>query len=437
MHATAVAARKARTMGGTNAYVAAYSTVTAAEGFREITPRDLTTRSLAGTIDWLGGAPRLAAVTDGPLVSVVVRTRDRHELLAEALASLARQTWRRTEVVLVNDGGAPPALADDYPLDIVRVDLEPSRGRAGAANAGIAAAHGEWVAFLDDDDLADRDHVETLVGLARAAGVRVAYTDATVTIHELDPDRGWREVERRLPYSRDFDRDLLVLDNYIPFNTVLIDRSLLVDVGPLDEGLPFFEDWDLLIRLAAKSPFHHLPRVTCEYRHFRSGPHHVFGEHPSRRADFFEVKARVIDRHIDSIGSGGIARAVGRIREESVLNAEAAAVRLHELEGVRLELAARVDAWHRLNGEREGLARSLASTEADRDAHRTHAAELESELDRVRDEEKRLRDALVDHEAHLGRTYAEIEHLNAIIREMKSTTAWRWRRRLLRLLGRA
>ncbi len=411
-------------------------TVAAAEGFREITPRDLTTRSLAGAVAWLGGAPRMAVVTDGPMVSVVVRTRDRHELLAEALASLARQTWRRTEVVLVNDGGAAPPVDDDYPLDIVRVDLEPSRGRAGAANAGIAAAHGDWIAFLDDDDLAEPEHLETLVGAARAADVRVAYTDAAVSIHELDPDLGWREVDRRLPYSRDFDRDLLVLDNYIPFNTVLVDRTLLAEVGPLDEDLPFFEDWDLLIRLAANSPFHHLARVTCEYRHFRSGPHHVFGEHPSRRADFFEVKARVIDRHLERIGSDGLARAVGRIREEAVLNTEAAEVRRREVASVRNELAARIDAWHRLNGEREGLARSLAATEADRDTHRVHAVELETELERVRSEEKRLRDALADHDAHLGRTYAEIERLNAVIREMESTTTWRWRSRLHRLLGR-
>jgi LmbE family N-acetylglucosaminyl deacetylase/glycosyltransferase involved in cell wall biosynthesis len=409
--------------------------VTAAEGFRELTARDLTARSLAGAIDWLGGAPRLTAITDGPLVSVIVRTRDRHELLAEALASLARQSWRRTEVVLVNDGGVPPSIDDDYPLDVVRVDLEPSRGRAGAANAGIAAAHGDWISFLDDDDLAEPEHLETLVGVARAAGVRVAYTDAAVSIHELDPDQGWREVERRLPYSRDFDPDLLVLDNYIPFNTVLVDRSLLVEVGPLEESLPFFEDWDLLIRLSERSPFHHLARVTCEYRHFRSGAHHVFGEHPSWRADFLEVKASVIDRHRARIGPDVLARAVGRLREEAVVNAEAAEVRRRELESARSELSARIDAWHRLNGEREGLTRSLAATEADRDAHRTHATELEAELDRVRSEEKRLTDALAASDERVGRTHAEIEHLNAVIREMQSTTAWRWKRRLNRLLG--
>jgi hypothetical protein len=265
------------------------------------------------------------------------------------------------------------------------------------------------------------------VGLAQAAGVRVAYTDAAVSIHELDPDRGWHQVERRLPYSRDFDRDLLALDNYIPFNTVLIDRSLALETGPLDEQLPFFEDWEFLIRLADMADFHHLARVTCEYRHFRSGSDQVFGELPSRRPDFVEVKAKVIERHRPQ--ADAVARAVGRLRDEAVVFADAAESRARELEAIRGELAARVDAWHRLNGEREGLARSLAATEADRDAHRAHAAELATELEAVRG-------ALSEHAAHLGRTYAEIERLNALIAEMQSTTVWRWHRRLERLLGR-
>ncbi len=53
--------------------------------------------------------PELDSVREGPLVSIVVRTKDRPALLAEALASIAASTYRRLEVVLVNDGGASPS----------------------------------------------------------------------------------------------------------------------------------------------------------------------------------------------------------------------------------------------------------------------------------------------------------------------------------------
>ena len=67
-----------------------------------------------------------------------------------------------------------------------RVELAENRGRAGAADAGVAAATGDYVAFLDDDDLAAPEHLATLVGLVGAAGVRVAYTDAAVGVYELE-----------------------------------------------------------------------------------------------------------------------------------------------------------------------------------------------------------------------------------------------------------
>ena len=241
-----------------------------AEGYRRLRMEDFTTRSPAQLVRHLGGDPEISEIREGPRVSVIVRTRNRPDLLAEALASLAQGQYRRAEVVLVNDGGDPPAVPADFPLPVVRVDLDANRGRAGAAEAGVAAAPGDFVAFLDDDDLAAPEHLATLVGMVQAPGVRVAYTDAAVAVYELDADIGrWVCRERRLPYSRDFDPDVLLVDNYIPFHTLLIERRLFAEAGPFDRSLPFFEDWDFLIRLSALAPFHHLRRVTCEYRHFR------------------------------------------------------------------------------------------------------------------------------------------------------------------------
>src|SRR5688500_12390454 len=186
-----------------------------------------------------------------------------------------------------------------------------------AANAGIAAATGSFVSFLDDDDLVEPEHLATLAGLTAAAGARVVYTDAAVGVYELDPDGGWRQAERRLPYSRDLDPELLLLDNSIPFHTLLVERELPRAAGPLDPSLPFFEDWDLLIRLSRLAPFHHLARVTCEYRHFRGGGH-VFGERPRERPDFLAVKQRVLERHRALLTPETLARVVDRLRAEVV-----------------------------------------------------------------------------------------------------------------------
>ncbi len=407
--------------------------VQAAEAYRRLAFGDFQTRGPARLIAELGGQPELLAVDEGPTISVVVRTKDRPELLAEALASLGANTYRRARVVVVNDGGAPPEIPGGFPLPLEVVHLETNRGRAAAANAGLAAARGDVVTFLDDDDLAEPEHLATLAGLVRAAGVRVAYTDAAVGVYELDGETGWRCVERRLPYSRDFDPELLRFDNYIPFNTLVVERRLLDEVGPLDEGLPFFEDWDLLIRLAARAPFHHLARVTCEYRHFRGGGHHVLGESPRRRADFLEMKARVIAKHADGDTAAAVARAVDRLRAECVAESEEVGRGRREREALRVEIEALRDAlarseerYHETNGQLHNL--------------KIQQRVLEESERRAREELRQRDGEVVTLEHQIGeqsetlrQTWAEIERLNALIREMESTRAWRahqwWQRR--------
>lgn len=408
-----------------------------AEAYRRLRVEDFTTRSPAQLVRHLGGLPEVAEIREGPLVSVIVRTRDRPELLAEALASLAEGEYRRAELVLVNDGGAPPSVPPDYPLPVVRVDLAESRGRAGAAQAGVAASRGDYVCFLDDDDLAAPEHLATLAGLVQAAGVRVAYTDAAVAVYELDSIEGgmggWICRERRLPYSRDFDPDVLAVDNYIPFNTLLIEKALFAQAGPFDLTLPFFEDWDFLIRLSALTPFHHLARVTCEYRHFRGGAHHIFGERPRERGDFLEVKARVLAKHADRLRPDVLARAVDTLRAELIDEREGRAAAGREAASLRGTLAgtqAELDAvarqrflweerFHNANGELTG--------------YKAEHARITTELQRLYDEERKMRAALDDQTAHLGRTYAEIERLNRLLREIEATRAWRlhqWWQRL-------
>jgi LmbE family N-acetylglucosaminyl deacetylase len=386
--------------------------VTAAEGYRDLKLDDFVTHSPAGLVRTLGGMPSERIVREGPLVSVVVRTKDRPGLLAEALESLATGSYRRVQVVLVNDGGQSPFVRDDYPLAVVRVDLEENRGRAAAANAGVEAATGDYVAFLDDDDLAEPEHLETLVGLVAASDVRVAYTDAAAAVYELASDGGWQEAARRLPYSRDFDPDLLLVDNYIPFNTLLIERRLLDEVGPFDPEFEFFEDWDLLIRLSQRARFHHHRQVTCEYRHFRTGGDQILGAQASQRPDFVSMKARVIERHRDLCTPQALARAVTRLRDEAVRSAEESAARGAEAADLRSLHTAAQDAYHRLNDELERL--------------KAYTANFERETQRVID----------GHEQHLTRLYAEIERLGSVIEAMEATKAWRLHKAVERLRGR-
>jgi LmbE family N-acetylglucosaminyl deacetylase len=419
--------------------------VTAAEGFRELRPADFVTHSVAGMIRALGGCPAVHERAEGPRISVVVRTKDRPELLRQALASLAAGSYRNVQIVLVNDGGATPERPAGFPFELTLVDLPDNRGRAAAANAGIEAATGDYVAFLDDDDLADSEHLTTLAGLASAEDARVVYTDAAVGIYEIDAGEGWRQVERRLPYSRDFDPELLLFDNYIPFNTLLIERTLLEKAGPFDPELPFFEDWDLLIRLSRLAPFHHLAQVTCEYRHFRGGGLHIFGERPSTdRPGFLATKGRVIGRYRELHTPELLARVVARLRDEAVAKGEESAGRAAEAAELRRTLASLEEAYHRVNGERDSMRMERDAAVAERERLRDEVercsrqlAILDGRMRQLFGDEAMLRGAMGETEEHLARTYKEIDRLNALIREMEGTKAWRLHRFMEGLRGRS
>lgn len=417
--------------------------VTAAESYREIHPMDLVTHSASTLVRKLGGIPDRLELVEGPLVSVVVRTKDRPELLAEALDSIAGQTYRRVEVVLVNDGGAVPEVPASFPFPVVRVDMGTNLGRAAAANAGVDAATGDYLSFLDDDDLMNPEHLGTLVGLVTAAGVRVAYSDAAVAVFELEPASGWREVERRLPYSRDFDPELLLVDNYIPFNTLIMESSAVDEAGPFDPDLQFFEDWEFLARLARVAPFHHLPSVTAEYRHFRGAGHHILGSQPRQREDFLRVKAAIIDRHRDRLDAEVLARIVDRLRGETVAAAESDATARRELAALRSAFAAIEDQYHRLNGEREALRGErtmlvgrIEELGEELTEGRRAFAELENNTVELRNRERGLASRVEEQDEHLRRLYTEIERLTELVRTMERTTAWKLHRTVEKLRGR-
>ncbi|MDE2921687.1 MAG: PIG-L family deacetylase [Acidobacteriota bacterium] len=350
-----------------------------AEGYCQLQASDFTTRSPAQLIAHLGGVPALVEVDSPRRVSIVLRTYNRPRRLAEALGSLARSTYRNVEAVLVNDGGRPPKVPEGFPFPLVRVEHESNRGRAAAAQAGVEAATGDWIGFLDDDDLLAPEHLESLTSMLRG-DVDVAYSDAAVVTYEPTA-AGYREASRGLPYSRDFDRGILLLDNYIPFHTVLTTRDALERAGPFDLDLPAFEDWDLLIRLSRSSPFVHLARTTCEYRHFLGGAGggssggHALGGAASERHDFEALKARVLAKYADELDAESLAGAVTRMRREAVLAAAAARAMLRkaqaELELVQASNRARGAEVERLHVRERDLMAEIEKMKATR-AWRLH-----------------------------------------------------------------
>lgn len=206
-----------------------------------------------------------------PLVSIIVRTKDRPELLKDALASLANQSYKNLEVILVNDGGQ--TISDilagfKNSLFIRSIEHEVTKGRSAAANSGLRQANGSFIGFLDDDDLLFPEHIESLVDfIQKNDQIDFVYSDCLISRFKISPhDNQLTKIEERPFKGIDYNQERLFQMNFIPIMTALFRKELLDKSGLMDESLEVFEDWDLWIRMSMHSNFSRLPKITADYR---------------------------------------------------------------------------------------------------------------------------------------------------------------------------
>ena len=218
----------------------------------------------------------------GPLFSVVVPTCNRPALLAEAIASVLAQTVDGFEIIVVDNGSDPPAaVADDPRLRLVR--LPGIRGPAAARNAGVDAARGRHLAFLDDDDLFTPDRLAiALEGLARAP-VALCWS---------------RFADRPIGRNRDLEGNVAdsILDGLTPS---LGATAIRRDVAPrFDEHWDAVEDVEWWMRVAGSQAVTTVRRVGYLVRRHEGIRHrNSAAVRVAENMAFLEAEAAYFARH--------------------------------------------------------------------------------------------------------------------------------------------
>lgn len=181
-------------------------------------------------------------------VSVVIPTRNRPQMLGAAIESVLAQTFTDYEIVVVINGPDNPSTAQTSEIAVAtgcRVVRIERAGIAVALNAGIAAARGEWIAFLDDDDLWEPNRLEAELALVSAAEADVVFCN----IVKFDETRSVKEPPLRPPSGVSV-AEAMTLKNYGGgCSPAMMKRAAILDVGGFDETLNS-PDWDLWMRLA-------------------------------------------------------------------------------------------------------------------------------------------------------------------------------------------
>ena len=188
-----------------------------------------------------------------PAISVVIPVYGAGDFLAAALASVFHQTLSPVEVIVVDDGSPDAAGLDQAlapVLERIRLLRQPNRGPAAARNLGIRHARGEFIAFLDGDDLWEPDYLARQIALLQSRpGLDMVFCDAR--LFGDTPAAGQAMMELYPPKAGEVSFETLVAgDCPMVFpSCLLLRREVLVAAGLFEESLRYSEDIHLCLRL--------------------------------------------------------------------------------------------------------------------------------------------------------------------------------------------
>jgi GT2 family glycosyltransferase len=238
-----------------------------------------------------------------PLVTVVTPVFDTDPTwLARAVESVRRQTYPHWQLVLADDGSTSRptleylrSLAGDPAIDVLFA--EANGGIAAATNRALAAAEGEFVAFLDHDD---ELHPDALFECVRVLNEKPE-TDAIYTDEDkLDRRGGHGEPFFKPDWSPELFRGVMYVGHLL-----VLRRSLVESVGGLDPAFDGVQDFELMLRVSERTErIEHVPRILY---HWRKLPHSI-ADSLDAKDGISELQAAAVNRHLERSGASAFAR---------------------------------------------------------------------------------------------------------------------------------
>lgn len=185
-----------------------------------------------------------------PVVSVVIPAYNSERFIGETLDRVLAQDFPDVEIIVVNDGSTDGTLKvlERYPA--LTVVNQKNAGVAAARNAGVRAASGEWVGFVDSDDLWHPQMLSSCLALARLhpwAAMVLSNSAHRIDADALSRTHVWQDGVP--PHRLEEDFDSVFRHPYLGMSSVFMRRQTFIDLGGFDERLRRAEDIDLYLRL--------------------------------------------------------------------------------------------------------------------------------------------------------------------------------------------
>lgn len=203
-----------------------------------------------------------------PLVSIIMPVRNRAGELRTAVDSVLAQTWKNWELIIVDDGSTDDSLLVEEVLAAsdgrIRVEKRKHGGVSAARNAGLDRAEGKWIAFLDSDNTWLPHFLHDMVTGLTTANAEAGYASLSLT------DEKGTTYRNGAPTGAN-----LLAGNWIDLNVLVVSREQIEAVGGFDTALRRAVDYDLVLRLAARTEVVHVATLGAAYDNFETGDERI------------------------------------------------------------------------------------------------------------------------------------------------------------------
>ncbi|MEH2324480.1 MAG: glycosyltransferase [Nostoc sp.] len=200
-----------------------------------------------------------------PKISVIIPAYNSENTISHTIKSVLNQTFFNLELIIINDGSQDSTIEVIAEIKDSRIKVfsYPHAGGNVSRNRGLNLAVGEFVSFLDADDLWTPDKLQSqLKALQENVSAKVAYSWTDY----IDENGKFILSGKRVNLNGNVDENLL-LNNFLENGSnPLICRKSLIKLGGFDESLSAAQDWDMWLRLASKFDFICVPSVQILYR---------------------------------------------------------------------------------------------------------------------------------------------------------------------------
>jgi len=200
-----------------------------------------------------------------PEISVVVPVYNNEATIRESIESALAQSFSNFELLVIDDGSCDSSINIISSIKDPRIKIFsfPNKGIAASLNRGINKANGDYIAFLDADDLWDSDKLrKQLDAIKRSDNYCLAYS----WVVYIDERGQFLYPGNQMILNGNVYKELLFSNFLETESNPLINKQSIIEVGCFDEAINGAQDWDLFIRLASKYQFACVPEAQIHYR---------------------------------------------------------------------------------------------------------------------------------------------------------------------------